>query len=246
MLHLLLMGSDFNELAASQKRLFSNPSSVRCPSYGLPSSPPLLSFSLWLIYPVSRPWGGAALGRLLTQEKRAFNVVSLCCKVWQTKGPGHLLEEINTLPSSFAECNGLDITSPVGHYSPRIINPPNNVHVCVCAHTCIPNVECVCGFTRVWCICVCHIAVEVSKHSMRQFVPLRESYPPFLHLVSWKQSSSCKSQLHEALLSTNTPPPTPTLPCSLATGDNGQKRLLAAVFQGLPLASDWVWEGTAK
>lgn len=64
--------------------------------------------------------------------------MSLCLKAWQSRAPGHLLKEINTLPSSFSECNGLDITSPVGHYGAQIINPSYRVcaprSVCACLH----------------------------------------------------------------------------------------------------------------
>ena len=52
-------------------------------------------------------------------------------------GPGPSSQEINTLPFSFSQCNGLDITSPVGHYDPWIINPSNRVCVCVCVPVCL-------------------------------------------------------------------------------------------------------------
>lgn len=146
------------------------------------SSTSLLSFSL-LIYPASRPWGSTALGRLLTQEKRAFNVMSLCRKAWQSRGPGHLLKEINTSPSSFSECNGLDITSPMGHYSPRIINPTYRacswvymllnehrmcVYVHVSAYICIVSYRCVClsaGVLRAQCEAICPLERKQSAIS---------------------------------------------------------------------------------
>lgn len=55
-----------------------------------------------------------------------------------TESLGHLLEKINILPSSFSECNGVDITSPVGHYSTEIINPSQGV----CAHKCLYVLMC--------------------------------------------------------------------------------------------------------
>lgn len=63
-------------------------------------------------------------------------------------GGGRPRQEINTSPSSFSLCNGLDITSPVGHY----VGPDNKsvllallsvsrahvyVCVCVCAERCV-------------------------------------------------------------------------------------------------------------
>lgn len=140
-------------------------------------SPSLLSFSLCLIYPASRPWGGTALGRLLTQEKRAFNVMSLCRKAWQSQGLDHLLEEINTSPSSFSECNGLDITSPVGHYGPWIINPSNGVYawVFVCAYMCLNEhmmCMCMCLHMHVLCSCVFYVSVGGLRAQFEAICPL--------------------------------------------------------------------------
>lgn len=108
-----IKGQNMDQHHRSDLFFFPN---LRCPWHSFSFSLPLsLSCShLSLIYPESCPWGGAALGRLLTQEKRAFNVMSLCRKAWQSLGWGHLLVEINTLQSCVSECNGLDITSPAG------------------------------------------------------------------------------------------------------------------------------------
>ena len=214
---------------------------VRRPPRLLPFSP----FSHHLIYPASRPWGGTALGRLLTQEKRAFNVMSLCRKAWQNRGPGHLLQDINTSPSSFSECNGLDITSPVGHYGPWIINPLYGVRarVSVCAYVCLNE-------HRVWMRlhmyvarrCVCYSG-GFTRTVWGNLSP-REKVIHYLHTsFSWKQQGSRKSQLHKPLPSPC--PPSPPPPPPLAPGDTGPVFLLPLVFQGLPLASGWVWEGTA-
>lgn len=108
-----------------------------------------LPLSLRLIYPASCPWGSTALGRLLTQEKRALNVMSLCLKAWQSWAAGHLLKEINILLSSFSECNGLDITSPVGYYGGRIINQSYEVSMCVCM--CVS----ICVSVSAECVSVC-------------------------------------------------------------------------------------------
>lgn len=136
-LHVILLGCVIGLPLCFIKGQNMDQQSCSDPPLPAPSlSSPSLASSLGLIYPASRPWGGTALGRLLTQEKRAFNVMSLCRKAWQSRGLGHLLQEINTSPSSFSECNGLDITSPVGHYGLWIINPSCGVgsSVCVCAH----------------------------------------------------------------------------------------------------------------
>lgn len=68
-----------------------------------------------------------------------------------TESLGHLLQKINILPSSFSECNGVDITSPVGHYSTEIINPSLGV----CAHKCrhvSMSTECACAYVRTVCL----------------------------------------------------------------------------------------------
>lgn len=187
----------------------------------------------------------AVLGRLLTQEKRAFNVMSLCRKAWQSRGQGHHLKEINTSPSSFLECNGLDITSPVGHYGSWIINPSYRVcvwvsvyvYVCLnehrlCTSVCLLMYErCRCVFVRFSGGFTCTVWDNLSP---------RVKVIHYLYTLSAGSGQAArKSQLHKPLPSPVLPPP------SLATGDNGPNWLLTVVFQGLPLASGWVWEGTA-
>lgn len=210
------------------------------------SSPSLLYFFLCLIYPASCPWGVTALGRLLTQEKRAFNVMSLCCKAWQSRGPGHLLEEINTSPSSFSECNGLDITCPVGHYSPRILIP--SYRVCVWVFVCAfmylnEHRMCMCMWLLMYVPRRC-----VSARFCGGFTCIvRGNLSPREKVIHYHYTSSAGSSQAAVTLNYTNPsltlPPSP--PPSLATGDNGPNRLLTVAFQGLPLASGWVWEGTA-
>lgn len=163
MLHVVLMGSVIGLDVLLRDTTWISRTAVTffpplwCVSSLLSPSP--LYFLLCLIYPASRPWGATALGRLLTREKRAFNVMSMCRKAWQRRGPGPSSQGnkyIAIFP--FSECNGLDITSPLGHCSSRILNPYYRVCLCVRSRV-VMSTECVCT-----CVFLCMYGVGAFEH----------------------------------------------------------------------------------
>lgn len=129
----------------------------------------------------------------------------------RARGPGHLLQEINTLPSSFSECNGLDITSPAGHYSPRIINP--SYCVCVRVFVCAWTVRargCLHMYVSCGCVCIqfgggCTCAVWGNLSPGEKVIQ-------YLYTLS-AGSSQAAVNLNYAKPLPLPRPPSPPLPC---------------------------------